>query len=72
MDKEKLKQFIYDTNAAGYASGDSSGWVKREDGSTIIEHEDGDWRSEDIFYGGEPYGGTEVVFHKGQAEWMMV
>jgi hypothetical protein len=72
MDKEKLSKFIYDTNAAGYASGDSFNWEKQEDGSTKIVHEDGDWRSVDIFYGGEPYGGNEVVFHGGKAEWMMV
>ena len=72
MDRKRLKRFIFEANAAGYASGDDAAWKKESDGSTTIVHQEGDWKSRDNFFGGEPYGGNQVVFHKGKAEWMMV
>lgn len=70
--KKRLGQFIFETNIAGYSSGDDSGWKKEKDGSTTILHEKGVWKSRDNFFGGEPYGGSEVVFYKDKAVWMMV
>ena len=69
---ERLKQFLVESNAAGYASGADAGWTKEKDGSTTIVHESGDFRMHDNFFGGEPYGGREVVFYQGKPHWMMV
>ncbi|MCL5409858.1 MAG: DUF5680 domain-containing protein [Patescibacteria group bacterium] len=72
MNKELLRQFLVDSNKAGYAGGEAKKWIKEADGSTTIPFEKGDFRSHDNFFGGEPYGGRVVVFHNDKAVWMMV
>jgi len=72
MNKETLRQFLVDSNKAGYAGGDSKKWIKEPDGSTTIPFEQGQWRSHDNFFGGEPYGGRVIVFHEEKPTWMMV
>lgn len=72
MNKEALKQFLLDSNKAGYAGGEEKKWIKEDDGSTTIPFEKNSWRSHDNFFGGEPYGGRTVVFYKSEAVWMMV
>lgn len=69
---QDLKQFIYHASRATYASGDESIKVKQPDGSTTIEFAEGDWAFHDNYFGGEPYGGREVVFYQGKPMWMMV
>lgn len=63
MNKEGLRQFLLDSNAAGYAGGESKKWVKESDQSTTIPFEQGPWKSHDNFFGGEPYGGRTIVFY---------
>ncbi len=72
MNKEALRQFLIDSNKAGYAGGEEKKWIKEPDGSTTIPFEKGDWRSHDNFFGGEPYGGRVVVFHENKPYWMMI
>lgn len=72
MDKISLKKFLYDSNAAGYAGGDSKEWIKNDDGSTTIPYVKGMWRSDDTYYGGEPYGGRIIVFYEDKPCWMML
>lgn len=72
MDLTNLKQFLLASNKAGYAGGEEKKWIKNPDGSTTIPYEQGDWRSHDNFFGGEPYGGRVVVFHKNKPFWIMV
>jgi hypothetical protein len=72
MSLQKLKRFLLESNAAGYASGADSGWKKEKDGSSTIVHKSSNWKMHDNFFGGEPYGGREVVFHKGKPYWIMV
>lgn len=72
MNKEALRQFLIDSNQAGYAGGEEKKWIKEPDGSTTIPFEKGDWRSHDNFFGGEPYGGRVIVFRKDKPFWMMV
>lgn len=64
MDKESLRQFLIDSNKAGYAGGEEKKWIKESDGSTTIPFEKEDFRSHDNFFGGEPYGGRIIVFIK--------
>lgn len=70
----ELEAFLDEANKAGYSAGESREWVKESDGSTTIAYEskDGLWRYHDNFFGGEPYGGREVVFREDKAVWMMV
>lgn len=71
MDKEALRQFLIDSNKAGYATGKERAWVKEPDGSTSIPFVKDMWRSHDNYFGGEPYGGRVVVFYEGKPVWMM-
>jgi len=72
MNKEALRQFLIDSNRAGYAGGEEKKWIKEADGSTTIPFEKSEWRSHDNFFGGEPYGSRTVVSYEGQPVWMMV
>lgn len=72
MNKEELAQFVRKANQEGYGSGNEQSWTKEVDGSTTITFESGDFRVHDNFFGGEPYGGREVVFYKKKPFWMMV
>src|ERR1035437_8802374 len=72
IDTEKLRKFIFDASRATYASGNESMKEKQDDGSTTIKYENGDYRYHDNYFGGEPYGGREVVFLNNKAIWMMV
>jgi hypothetical protein len=70
--EDQLLQFLIDSNKAGYAGGKEKQWIKESDGSTTIPFEKGEWSSRDNFFGGEPYGGTDVVFYQKKAVWIMV
>lgn len=70
MDINNLRKFLIEANKAGYASGTLG--KKETDGSTTIEFESGNYRMHDNFFGGEPYGGREVIFLEGKPIWMMV
>lgn len=65
-----LKTFIIEANKNGYASGNPG--IKEDDGSTSIVFEQGEWKENDNFFGGEPYGGREVIFKNGKPYWIMV
>jgi hypothetical protein len=67
---QEIKKFILEANQAGYASGNSG--VGESDGSKTIAFENGDWKYHDNYFGGEPYGGREVVSFKGKPIWMML
>lgn len=67
-----LRKFIIKANAHGYASGEATPSKKEKDGSTTIAFTSGDWHMHDNFFGGEPYGGRLVVFHKNKPHWIMV
>lgn len=70
---ENLRQFLVEAAQHGYGSGDESGWQKEPDQSTIITYESEEFRLHDNFFGGEPFGGREVVFDSlGNPQWMMV
>jgi hypothetical protein len=71
MDKKALKKFLIETKNAGYGGGNNKAWVKEKDGSTTISFKSGDFRMHDNYFGGEPYGGREVIFYKEKPVWMM-
>ena len=71
MDIKKLSKFLIDSNKAGYAAGDSAKVIKNKDASSTIKYQDGDWKFHDNYFGGEPYGGREVIFFKNKPVWIM-
>jgi hypothetical protein len=72
IDTDKLRSFIFEASRATYASGDESMKEKQDDGSTTIRYASDEYRYHDNYFGGEPYGGREVVFLNNKAIWMMV
>lgn len=72
VDEIALKNFILNASRATYASGDESIKQKQPDGSTTIEFKEGPYSYHDNYFGGEPYGGREVIFLNGKPIWMMV
>lgn len=72
MNETDLKHFIFQASKATYASGNESIKQKEADGSTTLTYENGDYRYHDNYFGGEPYGGREVIFLNDKAVWMMV
>ncbi|MCK9417046.1 MAG: DUF5680 domain-containing protein [Candidatus Dojkabacteria bacterium] len=72
MELNELKQFILEASHNTYASGNEKIREKEEDGSTSVTYSKGGWEYHDNYFGGEPYGGREVVFFKKRPVWMMV
>lgn len=69
MGMEGLRNYLSVLSREGYASTDGG---KNADGSRTITHARGAWRTLDTYFGGEPYGGDEVVFYQDRPVWMMV
>ena len=67
----KLKEFLVEAKRSTYAAGDAAQKSTNEDGSTTIVFEDGDWKYHDNYFGGEPFGGREVVFFKEEPVYIM-
>jgi hypothetical protein len=59
-----------DASRRGYAAGGSAVKTLEADHSTTIVLEHGEWKFHYNYFGGEPYGGREVVFLGGQPVWM--
>ena len=72
INTDALKNFILEASRTTYASGDESIKQKQSDGSTTIEFKKGSFAYHDNYFGGEPYGGREVIFLDGKPIWMMV
>ncbi len=66
MDTKELKAFILEASKNTYASEDPNIKVKQPDGSTTIVYEKDKWKYHDNYFGGEPFGGREVVFFSRQ------
>ncbi|MEX1103236.1 MAG: DUF5680 domain-containing protein [Dehalococcoidia bacterium] len=69
MNVDGLRGYLNILAREGYAATDGS---KNPDGSATISHSSGPWRTCDTYFGGEPYGGSEVVFYADRPVWMMV
>lgn len=68
MQHDLLKQFLLRANKP-HADGTAE-LLHGADISRSIIFEDGDWKFHDNFFGGEPYGGREVIFYKNEPIWM--
>jgi len=72
IDSKELCEFLVKAKKSTYASGDTAKKIVEADKSTTLIFEDGDWKYHDNYFGGEPYGGREVVFFQGQPVYLMV
>jgi len=69
---QQIKEFLLMASHATYASGDPSIRKVMPDKSTTITYTNGDFSFHDNYFGGEPYGGREVIFYKEKPIWIMV
>ncbi|MCA9347673.1 hypothetical protein KC930_03800 [Candidatus Saccharibacteria bacterium] len=68
INNEELRMFL---NKADKPHADGTAVIKRgSDGSSTIEYVDGKWSMHDNFFGGEPYGGRQIVRLNGEPVWM--
>ncbi len=72
FNKKELRKFLVDAKKSTYASGNLAKKIINSDKSTTLVFKDGDWEYNDNYFGGEPYGGREVVFFKKRPVYMMV
>jgi hypothetical protein len=72
IDKKQLCRFLVEAKKATYAAGEAARKVIEVDKSTTLFFEDGDWKYHDNYFGGEPYGGREVVFLQNLPVYIMV
>ncbi|HUD21182.1 MAG TPA: DUF5680 domain-containing protein [Candidatus Saccharimonadales bacterium] len=71
MDIQEIKQLLIRANKAGYGN-EATKIVSEKDNSKTITYSEGDWEFHDNYFGGEPFGGREVIFHQNKPLWMMV
>ncbi|OGY41881.1 MAG: hypothetical protein A2Y82_05510 [Candidatus Buchananbacteria bacterium RBG_13_36_9] len=70
-DLKQLCKFLVKAKKATYAAGESAPKVIENDNSTTMIFIDGDWKYHDNYFGGEPYGGREVVFYGNKPIYIM-
>lgn len=71
VNKKQLCKFLVKAKKATFAAGDLSEKTVENDNSTTFKFEEGDWKYHDNYFGGEPYGGREVVFFKNEPVYIM-
>jgi len=67
----QLCEFLVKAKKATYAAGDLAKKIVNDDKSTTLEFEEGSLKYHDNYFGGEPYGGREVVFVDGKPFYIM-
>ena len=72
MDLQSLRKFTLQANKSGYVSGEEKQWIKEKDNSTTILFNQGQWKMNDNFFGGEPYGGRIIISYENKPYWIMV
>ncbi len=71
IDKQHLCNFLVKAKRATYAAGDMANKIINEDHSTTLIFEEGDWKYHDNYFGGEPFGGREVVLFQNTPIYIM-
>lgn len=72
IDIKELCKFLVKAKKSTYAAGEVAKKTVGTDKSTTLVFEDGDWKYHDNYFGGEPYGGREVVFFQNKPVYIMV
>ncbi len=71
IDTKQLGQFLVTARRSTYAAGAGAAKTVEADHSTTLVFEDGDFKYHDNYFGGEPFGGREVVFWKDEPIYIM-
>lgn len=72
MNIEDLRKFLVYCGKEGYAAIQDEDEIRESDQSTSITLKQGPWKFHDNYFGGEPFGGREVVSYEDKPVWMMV
>ena len=72
IDGTRLCKFLAKAKKSTYAAGDAAKKIAENDNSTTLIFEDGDLKYHDNYFGGEPFGGREVVFLQNVPIYIMV
>jgi hypothetical protein len=72
INNKQLCEFLVKAKKSGYASGNKTQKIKGKDNSKTTIFKSGNWLYHDNYFGGEPYGGREVVFIKNKPIYIMV
>lgn len=71
IDKQRLCKFLVAAKQSTYAAGEKAKKVVESDTSTTLVFEDSDYKYHDNYFGGEPFGGREVVFLQNKPIYIM-
>ena len=71
MNTEQIKNFLIRANRNGYGN-EAIKPTNESDASHTIGYSEPDWQFHDNYFGGEPFGGRELIFYKNKPIWMMV
>lgn len=71
IDKKQLCKFLVEAKKSTYAAGEKAKKIVENDKSTTLIFEDGDFKYHDNYFGGEPFGGREVVFLQNKPIYIM-
>lgn len=72
IDNRQLCKFLVKAKKSTYAAGEKAEKITEKDGSTTLIFEDGDYKYHDNYFGGEPFGGREVVQLENKPVYIMV
>ncbi|MCF7906538.1 DUF5680 domain-containing protein [Patescibacteria group bacterium] len=71
INKKELCEFLVEAKKSTYASGDNTIKIIEENKSTTLVFEKGNFKYNDNYFGGEPFGGREVVFFNNEPVYIM-
>jgi hypothetical protein len=71
IDKKQLCKFLVEAKKSTYAAGENAKKIVEKDKSITIIFENGDFKYHDNYFGGEPFGGREVVFLQNNPIYIM-
>ena len=71
INKKELCGFLVKAKKATYAAGDTAKKIVEADKSTSLYFEDGGWKYHDNYFGGEPFGGRELVLFDSKPVYIM-
>ena len=71
IDKKRLCKFLVEAKKTTYAAGEKAKKIIEPDRSTTLIYQDGELKYCDNYFGGEPFGGREVVFFQNEPIYIM-
>jgi len=71
ISRKRLCEFLVKAKKTTYATGEAAKKIIEKDKSTTLIFEEGNLKYHDNYFGGEPFGGREVVFFQNEPVYIM-